>query len=179
MALQATPYKVTLDISDIDRGVYETVKITVARHPSETELRLVSRIIAYAMFYHEHLAFGRGLSETEEAALWQTSLDGQIEHWIDVGQPDADRIIKASRRAPRMSVLVYGNTRMWADKVLGKTESLKNVRILALPEQEHAKLAGSIGRNIHWGVMITDGVLFISDGDAQIELKPNELKAVS
>ncbi|MCC5880032.1 MAG: YaeQ family protein [Idiomarina sp.] len=177
MALQATPYKVSLDISDMDRGVYETVKVTVARHPSETELRLVARIIAYAMFYHEHLAFGRGLSDTDEAALWQLSLDGQIEHWIDVGQPDADRITKSSRRAPKMSVLAYGNTRIWAEKLLPKVNDLKQVCILALPEPEHAELAASIGRNIHWGVMMTDGVLFVSNGDSQVELKLLELKA--
>lgn len=71
MALQATPYKISLDISDTDRGVYESVKFTVARHPSETELRLASRVLAYAMFYHPQLAFGRGLSDTDEAALWK------------------------------------------------------------------------------------------------------------
>ncbi|MGX5915500.1 YaeQ family protein [Aliidiomarina sp. Khilg15.8] len=176
MALQATPYKVSLDISDVDRGVYETVKMTVARHPSETELRLTARILAFAMFYHEHLALGRGLSDVDEAALWQVSLDGQIEHWIDVGQPDADRMIKSSRRAPLTSVVVYGNPRVWAEKVLPKVSHIDSLRIKALPLVEHEMLSKHLSRNLHWGVMITDGVLYISDGENQVEMTVKELK---
>lgn len=177
MALQATPYKVSLDISDVDRGVYETVKVTVARHPSETELRLTARILAFAMYYHEQLAFGRGLSDVDEAALWQLSLDGQIDHWIDVGQPDADRMIKSSRRAPVTTVVVYGNYRVWAEKVLPKVNHISSLRIVALPLEAHEMLAAGLARNLHWGVMITDGVLYISDGENQIEMALTELKA--
>lgn len=177
MALQATPYKVSLDISDVDRGVYESAKMTVARHPSETEQRLVSRIIAFALFYHEHLAFGRGLSDVDEAALWQISLDGQIEHWIDVGQPDADRMTKSSRKAPKATVLAYGNVRIWREKVLAKVAHLDNLSVIALPEEAHAKLASMTSRNMHWGVMLTDGVLYVSDADEQVELVLDVLQA--
>lgn len=170
MALQATPYKVSLDISDVDRGVYESVRFTVARHPSETELRLTSRILAYGMFYHEHLTFGRGLSDADEAALWQIGLDGQLEHWIDVGQPDAERIIKSARKAPQLSVLAYGNTRIWWEKTQPKVSHLQNVTVRALPEQAHAELALNVSRNLHWGIMITDGVMYVSDAEKQIEL---------
>lgn len=176
MALTSTPYKVSLDISDVDRGVYESVKVTVARHPSETELRLSARILAYAMWYHEQLKFGRGLSDVDEAALWQISLSDDIEHWVDVGQPDAERIVKSSRRAPKMSVLVYGNARVWTDKTLPKVAQLSNVQVVGLPEAPHQQLAQSITRNIHWGVMITDGVLYVSDADAQYELPLQLLK---
>jgi uncharacterized protein YaeQ len=177
MALQATPYKVSLDISDVDRGVYETVKVTVARHPSETELRLTARILAFAMYSHEQLAFGRGLSDVDEAALWQMSLDGQIDHWIDVGQPDADRMIKSSRRAPATTVVVYGSYRVWAEKVLPKVDHIDSLRIVALPLEAHETLAAGLARNLHWGVMITDGVLYISDGENQIEIALTDLKA--
>lgn len=177
MALQATPYKVSLDISDVDRGVYETVKMTVARHPSETELRLTARILAFAMLYHEQLAFGRGLSDVDEAALWQISLDGQIEHWIDVGQPDADRMIKSSRRAPLTTVIVYGSTRVWADKVLPKVAHIESLRVKALPLEQHEMLSKHLSRNLHWGVMITDGVLYISDGENQLEMTVLNLKS--
>lgn len=170
MALQATPYKVSLDISNVDAGIYESVKATVARHPSETELRLTARILAFALFYHEHLKFGRGLSDTDEAALWQISLSDEIEHWIDVGQPDAERITKASRRAPRMTVLAYGNTRIWWEKTAPKVAPLRGVNVFALPEAPHSQLASGIDRSIHWGVMVSDGVVYISDGDTQVEL---------
>lgn len=176
MALQATPYKVNLDISDVDRGVYETVKVTVARHPSETELRLVARILAFAMYYHEQLAFGRGLSDVDEAALWQMSLDGQIDHWIDVGQPDADRMIKSSRRAPVTTVVVYGNYRMWTEKVLPNVQHIDSLCIKALPLDAHTELSAGLERNIHWGVMITDGVVYISDGERQTEMTLVDLK---
>lgn len=166
MALQATPYKISLDISDTDRGVYESVKFTVARHPSETELRLAARVLAYAMFYHPQLAFGRGLSDTDEAALWEMDLTGEIQHWIDVGLPDAARVIKASRRAPRMSVVVYGNARLWREKVLPQFAHLTNVNVFVLPQDELAEIASRLSRSTHWGVMISDGQLYISD-DAQ------------
>jgi len=171
VALSATPYKVNLDISNVDRNVYQSIKVTVARHPSETALRMVARILAYGIFYHPQLAFGRGLSETDEAALWQLALTGDIDHWIDVGQPDADRIIKSSRRAPQLSVLVYGNARIWAEKTLPKVSHLKNTRILALPETDHLHLADSVNRNIHWGLMISDGILYVSHAEEQTELK--------
>lgn len=171
MALTATPYKVTLDISDVDRGVYESAKVTVARHPSETELRLSARIIAFALFYHEHLKFGRGLSDADEPALWQINLSGDIEHWVDVGQPDSDRMIKASRRAPQLSVLTYGNARNWVAKTLPKVSHLTNLTVVALPEDTHAELARTLSRNTHWGVMITDDVLYVSTSDTQIEIK--------
>ena len=121
MALQATPYKISLDISDTDRGVYESVKFTVARHPSETEIRLASRILAYALFYHPQLAFGRGLSDSDEAALWQIDLTGALEHWIDVGQPDAERIIKARIDArTRIRTLSLGRIVALMDEMAAK-----------------------------------------------------------
>lgn len=170
MALQSTPYKISLDISDLDRGIYATVKFTMARHPSETELRLSARILAYALFYHEHLDFGRGLSESDEAALWEVNLSGEIEHWVDVGQPDAERIIWASRKAPRMSVLAYGNQRIWAEKTIPKVAHLTHVSILGLPELGHTELANTVKRTIHWGVMLTDMILYVSHENGQIEL---------
>lgn len=118
MALQATPYKVELNLTDLDRGVYENLRFTVARHPSETEERLGVRLIAYALWYSEQLAFGRGLSDVDEPALWEKSLDGRVLHWIEVGQPDAERVTWCSRRAERVSLLAYGNLRVWQGKVV-------------------------------------------------------------
>ena len=98
MALQATPYKVEFNLTDLDRGVYENLRFTVARHPSETEERMAARLIAYALLYHQQLAFGRGLSDVDEPALWEKSLDDRVLHWIEVGQPDAERMTWCSRR---------------------------------------------------------------------------------
>src|SRR6056297_4357265 len=105
MALTATTYKVHLDISDTDRGIYEAVHMTVARHPSETEERMVARMLAYGLWYDEGLEFGRGLSEPDDPALRRRGLDGRTCHWIDVGRPDSDRLIWTARRCPRTSLL--------------------------------------------------------------------------
>ncbi|SDS81394.1 Uncharacterized conserved protein YaeQ, suppresses RfaH defect [Halopseudomonas xinjiangensis] len=170
MALQATPYKVNLDLSDVDRNVYENLRMTVARHPSETEPRMTARILAYALWYQERLAFGRGLSDVDEPALWHKSLDDRIEHWIEVGQPDADRLTWCSRRAEHVSLLVYGNARAWGNKVLPAVAGLSNLHIAALPQELHEALSAGLPRSIGWGVMITDGVLYVSDAEQQYEL---------
>lgn len=170
MALRATPYKINLNLTDTDREIYETLRMTVARHPSETEERMVSRILAYALWYQERLAFGRGLSDVDEPALWHKSLDGQIEHWIEVGRPDAERLIWCSRRAQRVSLLAYGSNRVWAGKILPQVAGQKNLHIAELPQEPLDSLAVDLPRSIDWGIMITDNVLYVSDGDRQHEL---------
>lgn len=177
MALQATPYKVHLNLTDTDRGIYEDLRMTIARHPSETGQRMIARILAYGLWYQERLAFGRGLSEVDEPALWHKSLDDRIEHWIEVGQPDAERLIWCSRRAERVSLLVYGNARAWSAKVLPAVAGLKNVHIAALPQEPVDALADSLSRTIDWGLMITDGVLYVSDAEVQVEVPLEWLQA--
>ena len=169
MALQSIPCKVHLNITDTDRNVYEDLRITVARHPSETGQRLASRILAYALWYQERLAFGRGLSEVDEPALSHKSLDYRIEHWIEVGQPDADRLTWCSRRAERVSLLAYGSTRVWASKIVPAVANLKNVSIAVLAQEPLDALASELGRTIEWSVMISDGVLYVSDANTQHE----------
>lgn len=170
MALQATPYKVNLALSDVDRGVYESIRMTVARHPSETEQRLCARVLAYGLWYEERLAFGRGLSDVDEPALWHKSLDDRILHWIEVGQPDAERLTWCSRRAERVSLLAYGNTRVWASKLLPAVAGLKNLSIAVLPVEPLDMLAAELPRTLEWGMMITDGVIYLSDAGRQLEL---------
>jgi uncharacterized protein YaeQ len=170
MALTATTYKVFLDISDTDRGVYETVHITVARHPSETEERMVARILAYGLWYHDDLEFGRGLSDPDEPALRRRGLDGRTCHWIDVGRPDSDRLAWCARRCPRTSLLAYGNIDQWAEQVLHRVSGLDNLEIAVLPREPMDALAVDLPRKIEWGLMITDGILYVSDGDRQHEL---------
>jgi len=170
MALQATPYKVELNLTDLDRGVYESLRFTVARHPSETEERLVVRLLAYALWYDEQLAFGRGLSDVDEPALWQKSLDDRVLHWIEVGQPDADRLTWCSRRAERVSLLAYGGLRVWQGKVLDGVRQLKNLNVAAVGQEALETLARDLPRSIQWSVMISDGELFVTDEHGQHEV---------
>jgi len=171
MALRATPYKVHLGLSDTDRGIYESIRVTVARHPSETEERLVARILAFGLYYEERLEFGRGLSDVDEPALWLKTLDGHVAHWIEVGRPDSDRLTWCSRRADRVSLLAYGSTRVWQGQVLPRVAGLKNINIALLPQASLDALALDLPRSIDWGLMITDDVLYISDADMQHEIE--------
>jgi len=139
MALQATPYKVELNLTDLDRGVYENLRFTVARHPSETEERLGVRLIAYALWYSEQLAFGRGLSDVDESALWEKSL-------------------------------AYGNLRVWQSKVIDAVKGLKNLSIASIDSEALAALVKDLPRSLQWGVMISDGTLFITDERGQFEV---------
>lgn len=164
MALSATPYKVELNLTDLDREVYASTRFTMARHPSETEERLTARLLALAVWYDESLTFGRGLSNVEEAALWKISLDGRVLHWVEVGQPDADRLTWCSRRSERLSLLVYGEPRMWESRVLPSL-SLENLEVVALPPRELAELARDLPRSVNWAVMISGDTLFVTDGD--------------
>ena len=170
MALQATPYKVEFNLTDLDRGVYENLRFTVARHPSETEERLAVRLIAYALFYHPQLAFGRGLSDVDEPALWEKSLDDRVLHWIEVGQPDAERMTWCSRRTERFSLVAYGNLRVWQGKVLDGVRSLKNLNVVAVQPEALEHLARDLPRSLSWSLMISDGELFVTDERGQHEI---------
>ena len=112
MALRATVYRADLTVSDLDRGVYAQHALTLARHPSETEERLMVRLLAFALHADESLVFGRGLSTEDEADLWQRDATGAIELWIDVGLPDDKGIRKACGRARAVVVLAYGARRV-------------------------------------------------------------------
>ena len=170
MALQATPYKVDLNLTDIDRSVYESLRFTVAKHPSETEERLAARLIAYCLFYHEQLAFGRGLSDVDEPALWEKSLDDRVLHWIEVGQPDSERMTWCSRRTEKFSLVAYGSLRVWQGKMLDPVRSLKNINVVALDQDALAALAKDLPRSLSWSVMISDGELFVTDERGQHEV---------
>ena len=109
MALKATICKAELNIADMDRGYYADHALTLAQHPSENDERLMLRVLAYALYAHEHLAFTKGLSDPDEPDLWQKDLTGAIDLWIDLGQPDEKRILKACGRSRQVAVHCYGN----------------------------------------------------------------------
>lgn len=176
MALSATPYKVNLNLTDLDRDVYATQRFTVARHPSETETRMTARLLAYALWYSESLAFGRGLSDVDEPALWEKSLDGRVLHWIEVGLPDAERLTWCSRRAERVSLLAYGKVGVWESRTLSALGGLNNLHIASLPEAPLAAIAEDLPRSIDWAVMISEGTLFVTDERGQHEMVPGWLK---
>src|SRR5258705_10302215 len=124
MALKSTIFKAELSVADIDRGYYRDHVLTIARHPSETDERMMVRLLAFALHADERLAFGRGLSTEDEPDLWQRDLTGSIEKWIDVGLPDEREVRKACGRARAVYVLAYGGRAggVWGEGGRGKNE---------------------------------------------------------
>lgn len=179
MALRSTVYKADLHIADNDRGYYASHAVTVARHPSETDERMMVRILAYALFTtaEEDLAFGRGLSDTEEPDLWRRDLTGHILQWFETGLPDERRILKACGRADEVVVLAYGrNTGIWWQNVRGKLARAHKLRACALSVDGTAALATLAARNMDLHFNIQDATVFVSSdtGTASVTLEPLE-----
>ena len=171
MAIQATPYKVELNLTDMDRNLYDSLRFSMARHPSETAERWLARLLARALWHAEHIEFGRGLANVDEPAVWEKSLDGRVLHWLEVGQPTAERMTWCSRRAERLSVLAYGSLRTWVGKELDPVRALKNLNVVAISQESLSNLAQDLPRTINWSVIISDGDVFVTDERGQHTLE--------
>src|SRR5882672_856461 len=112
MALSATVYRFPIEVSDVDRGVYETLDLRLGRHPSESMPYLLTRVIAYALLYEEGIAFSKGLSSGDEPALWVKDLQGNLRVWVEVGTPSAERLHKVSKASPRVVVFTQHDPRL-------------------------------------------------------------------
>ena len=172
MALKSTVHKVLLNITDMDRDYYADHNLTVACHPSETEERLMVRLLAFALFAHEDMQFTRGLSSEDEPDLWQKDLTGAIEHWIELGMPDESRIRKGCNRARRMTVVTYGDRapQVWWDKIRGSLTRFDNLRVINLAGEITQALGAHVERSMQLQITIQDGVFWVSAGGAQVEL---------
>jgi len=170
MALPSKVYKASIQLSDIDRGVYETLPATVAQHPSETGERLVARLLAYAIFHEPELTFTKGLSATDEPDLWVKRADDRVRLWVEVGLPEPDRIIKASRHSERVALLACGRTlAMWDEQQLPKLEKLANLTVASIDPAVIARLATRLERTIAWSITITEGTLYLAIGEETLE----------
>ena len=174
MALKATVYKVELAISDVDRHYYATHPLTLARHPSETDERLMIRLLAFALFADEALAFGRGLSTQDEPDLWQKDLTGDILHWIDVGQPDEQRLRRACGRARSVTVITYGGraSDLWWDKHGASLARHENLTVLDVPADLSAALAALANRSMQFQALIQDGELQLMSEAGTVSVQP-------
>lgn len=159
MALKSTIYKAELQIADMDRHYYGDHALTIARHPSETDDRMMVRVAAFALFASERLEFTKGLSDTDEPDLWQKDLTGQIETWIEVGQPEERRIAKASGRAERVIVIAYGGraSEIWWQGVKAKVERMQNVTVWSLTDGVAAALGALAERTMRLQCTVQDG----------------------
>jgi uncharacterized protein YaeQ len=179
MALKSTIYKIDLNIADMDRQYYAQHNLTIAKHPSETDERVMVRLIGFALYASESLLFGKGLSDDEEPDLWQKDLTGAIELWMDVGLPTEKDIRKACGRSRQVVVMLYGGriADMWWDTNSKGLLKLSNLTVINLPEtQELARLAA---KNISLSCTIQDSEILVSNDADSFTISPQILKEVS
>ncbi|HYE85363.1 MAG TPA: YaeQ family protein [Vicinamibacterales bacterium] len=174
MALKATVVKAELHISDLDRHYYATHTLTLAQHPSETDARLMVRLAAFALFADDALSFGRGLSTEDEPDLWRKSLTGEIEQWIDLGQPDESRIRKACGRAREVVVIGYSGRSFtqWWDKQADALVRCTNLDVLELTGTTVDAMTALFERNMRLQCLIEDRTLQLIGDGGTVEVSP-------
>lgn len=176
MALKATIFKADLQIADMDRHYYGEHVLTIARHPSETDERMMVRLLAFTLHAGPALVFGKGLSTEDEPDLWQKDLTGAIEQWVDVGLPDERRILKACGRAGQVAVYCYGSTSaIWWSQLASRLERAKNLRVYSLAPAATQALALLAERNMRLQCTVQDGQIWINSGDRTVEVTPSLL----
>ncbi len=172
MAVKATIFRADLAVADIDRNYFATHALTLARHPSETDERMMVRLLAFALHASDALAFGRGLSSEDEADLTQRDLTGAIELWIDVGLPDERSLRKASGRASRVIVYAYGGRAvdLWWTKNRDALERLPNFSAFALPQDASHALARLAQRTMQLQCTVQEGHLWFSNATETVAI---------
>lgn len=181
MALKATVFKATLNIADMDRHYYADHHLTLARHPSETDERMMVRLLAFVLNADEHLEFTRGLSTDDEPELWQKSLSDEIELWIELGLPDESRLRKACNRAKKVVLYTYGGRAvpLWWEKHHNKLTRFNNLTIIDLPQEGTEALAGLAERTMSLQCTIQDGEVGIGNENTLVTLTPSRLYPAS
>lgn len=177
MALTATIYNFDVDLSDTDRGVYETLALRVARHPSESEEYLVARVLAYLLEFEDGIEFSRGISTPDEPAIAVRDLTGALRVWIDIGTPDAARLHKASKLAPRVAVYTHKDPGQFLKQLTGKT--IHNAGALELYAMDRAlvsALVTRLERRLAFSVSVTERELYISIGPDQLTGRVDTLR---
>ncbi len=174
MSIKATVYKLELQISNLDQHYYQTHKLTLAQHPSETEQRMMVRVLAFALHADEALSFGRGLSSEDEPDLWRRDLTGEIELWIDVGQPDESRIRRACGRARKVIIYTYSGhgAQIWWDKNGASLARNKNLEVINLPASACQNLAAMAGRTMALQCIIQERQIQLMDAATSVEIEP-------
>src|SRR3989338_7985368 len=172
MAIKATVFKAALQIADMDRHYYADHVLTLARHPSETDERMMVRLLAFALYADESLAFGKGISSDEEPDLWQKDLTGAIKCWIEVGLPDERAVRKACGRADQVVVISYGRAaNIWWNENREKLQRLDNLTVLNLAGETTQALAALASRNMQLQCTLQEGHIMVTSDAGMIEIE--------
>ncbi len=184
MSLKATIYKAQLQIADMDRTVYADHSVTIARHPSETDERMMIRLLAFALNVPAddkagHLEFAKDLWDMNEPALWHKDYTEAVQHWIDVGQPDDKRLLRAASRAQRVSVYSFAHsTDVWWKNIAGKLTRASNLNVWQISTEHSQALAKLAQRGMQINVLVQDGSARMSTSEDSIEVTPLRLMGV-
>jgi uncharacterized protein YaeQ len=169
MAASATMYHLQIELSDVDRAVYQALDLRVARHPSETMRYLLTRVIAYCLCFEEGIAFTRGLSVTDEPAAWVKDPHGNLRVWIEVGTPSAERLHKASKASPRVVVFTHHDPGLLKKAARSKAiHKADDIEVYALEGAMLDALDTVTDRNARWAVVHTEGTLYVTSGDVSL-----------
>ena len=177
MAQKSTIFKVRLNVADMDKQVYGDFALTLARHPSETDERMMLRVLAFALHADEQLEFGKGISTDGEPDLWQKSLSGEIDLWIELGTPDPDRIRKACGRAREVVLYAYGRRAVpvWWEKYGAALRRSENLKVFEIPADSCEQLADMAQTSMQLQCTITEGEAWFNCGDQSANVKPAPL----
>lgn len=176
MALKATINKAIIHLSDMDRNYYDTLNLTIAQHPSETDRRMMVRLIAFILNANEHLQFGKGVSDEDEAAIWQINYSEEIELWIELGQLDEKRIKKACNRAQEVKLYCYGSSvQTWWKQSENKLRQFNKLSVEQFSEETTEALTALASRTMEFQCSIQDGQLWLTSGDESLLIETEKL----
>jgi len=183
MAIKATIFKAQLNLADMDRNVYADPALTIARHPSEADERMMIRVLALALNWPADTSEGtlelaKDMWEPDEPALWHKNFSDEILHWIEVGQPDEKRLMKASGRARKVSLYAFqSSTPVWWDGIATKLTRARNLTVWQIPTEQSQALAALAQRSMQLQFSVQDGTVWVSAGDGQdqVEITPIKL----
>ncbi len=182
MALKSTIFKAALSVADIDHGYYADHALTLARHPSETDERMMVRLVALAFHAHQlqsvcngdgTLAFGAGLSNPEDPDMSLRDFTGQTRLWVEVGQPDDTAITKACRKADQVAVYAFHHAaEVWWRGIENKLTRLANLQVWRIPATASQELAALAQRNMQLQATLQEGQLMLGDGARNVDIEP-------
>ena len=177
MALKATIYKASIELSDMDRNYYDSLQLTIAQHPSETPQRLMVRLIAYILNAHEDLQFGKGVSDEDEAAIWQKNYSDEIELWIELGQLDEKRLKKACNQSKAVKLYCYSSSvNTWWPQVEGALKRFDRLSVEQFDQSTCEALVKLLSRNMEFQCSIQDGQLWLNSGEETLLIETVKLK---
>ncbi len=177
MALTSTIYNLSITLSDVDRSIYESFVLRVAKHPTETDEYMLARVLAYCLEYREGIALAKALEDSNEPAVWAHDYTGHCTLWVEVGMPDADKLHRASKSADRVAIYTHRDPDMLRRNLAGKTIfRADDIPLIAFDRAFMAQLVAALDRRMSLDISVTERHLYISVGNTMIETVVDEAR---